>query len=112
MHRFTRLTNAFSRKVENHEAAVAFHYMLYNFARVHQTLRVTPAMGAGIADHVWTPDEIVRLLDQGVLCRIGRLFYDVGFICSASALYLLSKLMRHPPYEASAQIIRGGDALD
>jgi IS1 family transposase len=61
--RFTRLTNAFSKKVENHEAAVALHFMHYNFARVHQTLRVTPAMEAGVADHVWGLEEIVRLLD-------------------------------------------------
>ena len=62
MRRFTRLTNAFSKKVENLEAAVALHYMHYNFARVHQTLRVTPAMEAGIADHVWGLEEIVGLL--------------------------------------------------
>jgi hypothetical protein len=64
MRRFTRLTNAFSKKVENHKAAVALHFMHYNFARVHQTLRVTPAMEAGIADHVWSIAEIVGLLDQ------------------------------------------------
>lgn len=62
MRRFTRLTNAFSKKVENHEVAIALHYMYYNFARIHQTLRVTPAMEAGIADHVWTLQEIVALL--------------------------------------------------
>ena len=62
MRRFTRLTNAFSKKIENHEAAIALHYMHYNFARVHQTLRVTPAMEAGIADHVWNLGEIVGLL--------------------------------------------------
>ena len=62
MRRFTRLTNAFSKKIENHEAAIALHYMHYNFARVHQTLRVTPAMEAGIANHVWTLEEIVGLL--------------------------------------------------
>jgi IS1 family transposase len=62
MRRFTRLTNAFSKKIENHEAAIALHYMHYNFARVHQTLRVTPAMEAGIAKHVWTLEEIVGLL--------------------------------------------------
>jgi IS1 family transposase len=62
MRRFTRLTNAFSKKIENHEAAVALHYMHYNFARVHQTLRVTPAMEAGISNHVWTLEEIVGLL--------------------------------------------------
>jgi len=63
MRRFTRLTNAFSKKIENHEAAVALHYMHYNFARVHQTLRVTPAMEAGISNRVWTLREIVDLLD-------------------------------------------------
>jgi len=63
MRRFTRLTNAFSKKLENHEAAIALHFMHYNFARVHQTLRVTPAMQAGISDHVWNLGEIVRLLD-------------------------------------------------
>ena len=62
MRRFTRLTNAFSKKIENHEAAIALHYMHYNFARVHQTLRVTPAMEAGITDHIWSIEEIVGLL--------------------------------------------------
>jgi len=63
MRRFTRLTNAFSKKVDNHKAAVALHYMHYNFARIHQTLRVTPAMEAGVSDHVWSLEEIVGLLD-------------------------------------------------
>lgn len=62
MRRFTRLTNGFSKKVANHEAAVALHFMHYNFARVHQTLRITPAMEAGISDHIWTIREIVELL--------------------------------------------------
>jgi hypothetical protein len=62
MRRFTRLTNAFSKKIENHEAAIALHYMHYNFARVHQTLRVTSAMEAGISNHVWSLEEIVGLL--------------------------------------------------
>lgn len=64
MRRFTRLTNAFSKKVDNLKAAVALHFMHYNFARVHQTLRVTPAMEAGVADHVWSIEEIVGLLDS------------------------------------------------
>lgn len=64
MRRFTRLTNAFSKKMENLEAAVALHFMWYNFGRIHQTLRVTPAMQAGISDHVWTIEEIVSLLDS------------------------------------------------
>ncbi|HTV58027.1 MAG TPA: IS1 family transposase [Verrucomicrobiae bacterium] len=64
MRRFTRLTNAFSKKVQNLRHAVALHFMHYNFCRVHQTLRVTPAMEAGIADHVWSVGEIVGLLDK------------------------------------------------
>jgi len=62
MRRFTRLTNAFSKKVENLACAVALHFMYYNFCRVHQTLRVTPAMEAGVADHVWGIEEILQLL--------------------------------------------------
>ena len=62
MRRFTRLTNAFSKKLENHEAAIALHYMHYNFCRVHKTLRVTPAMEAGLAGHVWSVEELVGLL--------------------------------------------------
>lgn len=63
MRRFTRLTNAFSKKLDNHKAAVALYFMWYNFARIHQTLRVTPAMEAGISDHVWSAEEIERLAD-------------------------------------------------
>ena len=64
MRRFTRLTNGFSKKVENHAAAVALHYMNYNFARIHKTLRVTPAIEAGISDHVWSLEEVVGLLES------------------------------------------------
>ena len=64
MRRFTRLTNAFGRKIENHAAAISLHMMYYNFARVHQTLKTTPAVAAGVADHVWTVEEIVALLDS------------------------------------------------
>jgi IS1 family transposase len=63
MRRFTRLTNAFSKKFVNHEYAVALHFMHYNFARLHQTLRSTPAMKAGITDHLWSIEEIVRLAE-------------------------------------------------
>jgi IS1 family transposase len=62
--RFTRLTNAFSKKVENHTAAVALFFMYYNFGRKHQTLGTTPAVKAGIADHIWSIDEIVALADS------------------------------------------------
>jgi IS1 family transposase len=64
MRRFARLTNAFSKKVENHVAALSLYFMYYNFCRVHQTLRVTPAMEAGISDHVWSVAEIVSLLTE------------------------------------------------
>jgi IS1 family transposase len=64
MRRFTRLTNGFSKKIENHAAAVALHMMHYNFARKHQTLGTTPAVAAGVADHIWTIEEIVGLLGE------------------------------------------------
>ena len=64
MRRFTRLTNAFSKKVENHAHSVALHYMHYNFCRVHQTLRCTPAMEAGLTDHVWSVEELCSLLPR------------------------------------------------
>lgn len=63
MRRFTRLTNAFSKKLENHIASIAIHYMHYNYVRVHQSLRVTPAMEAGVSDHVWSIAELIALLD-------------------------------------------------
>lgn len=62
MKRFARLSNGFSKKLENHMAAVSLHYMHYNFCRVHQSLRVTPAMEAGVADHVWSIEEVIALL--------------------------------------------------
>ncbi len=64
MRRFTRLTNAHSKKLENHQAAIALHFMHYNFARINQALRVTPAMAAGVTDHLWEVEEIVGLLDE------------------------------------------------
>jgi IS1 family transposase len=62
MRRFTRLTNGFSKKVENLEHAVALHFMHYNFCRIHQSLRVTPAMEAGVTDHVWDIEDILELI--------------------------------------------------
>jgi len=62
MRRFTRLTNGFSKKIENHAHAVALHFMYYNFCRIHKSLRVTPAMEAGITDKVWNIEDIVGLL--------------------------------------------------
>lgn len=62
MRRFTRLTNGFSKKIENHQHAIALHFMYYNFCRIHKSLRVTPAMEAKVSDHVWEIAEIVNLL--------------------------------------------------
>ena len=64
MRRFTRLTNGFSKKLENHGHQVALYFMHYNFCRVHKTLRVTPAMEAGLTDHVWTLEELCGLLPE------------------------------------------------
>ncbi|MBL8859512.1 MAG: IS1 family transposase [Planctomycetes bacterium] len=64
MRRFTRLTNGFSKKVENLAHAVALHFVHYNFCRMHQTLKSTPAQAAGLADHRWSMEELVGLLDS------------------------------------------------
>jgi IS1 family transposase len=64
MRRFTRLTNGFSKKVENHAHMVALHCVFYNFVRIHKTLRVTPAMAAGVTDRLWNVSDIVALLEQ------------------------------------------------
>jgi IS1 family transposase len=69
MRRFTRLTNGFSKKLVNHGHAVALYFLHYNFCRVHRTLRVTPAMEAGIADHVWALEELVALLESDDLAN-------------------------------------------
>lgn len=63
MRRFTRLTNGFSKKIENHEHAVALHFMYYNFAHIHKTLKVTPAMEAGVTSKLWNLEDIVKLLE-------------------------------------------------
>ena len=63
MRRFTRLTNAFSKKIENHRHSVALHYFYYNFVRIHSSLRVTPAMAAGVTDKLWSIEDMVALLE-------------------------------------------------
>jgi hypothetical protein len=63
MRRFTRLTNGFSKKVENHIHAIALHFMHYNFVRIHKSLRCTPAMEAGVSKKLWSIEDIVALLD-------------------------------------------------
>ena len=62
--RFTRLTNAFSKKVENHAHSVAIHFMHYNFVRIHQSLRVTPAMAAGISNKLWSLIDMVSVIEE------------------------------------------------
>ncbi len=69
MRRFTRLTNAFSKKVGNHAAAIALHTMYYNFVRIHQTLKVTPAMAAGVTDKLWEMEDLVAMLEQWELAN-------------------------------------------
>ena len=72
MRRFTRLTNAFSKKVENHAAAISLHFMHYNFCRVHKTLGTTPAVAAGLIDHVWKIDEMIAVLEEAEATPIRR----------------------------------------
>jgi hypothetical protein len=62
LRRYTRLTNAFSKKIENHCAALAIFYMYYNFVRIHQTLRMSPAMAAGVTDRLWSIEDLIGLL--------------------------------------------------
>lgn len=64
MRRFTRLTNAFSKKMENHAATIALHSMYYNFVRIHQTLKMSPAMAAGVTDKLWEVSDVVQLLED------------------------------------------------
>lgn len=64
MHRFTRLTNAFSKKVENHAHAVALHFMHYNFVRIHQTLKIARAMTTKVTDRAWKIGDIVNVLEE------------------------------------------------
>jgi IS1 family transposase len=71
MRRFTRLTNAFSKKIQNHAAMVAIYAVHYNFARIHKTLRITPAMAAGLSDHVWSLEEII-LIAEGYMPQPGK----------------------------------------
>jgi hypothetical protein len=65
--RYTRLTNAFSRKFENHWAATILSYCWYNFGRVHKSLRMTPAMAAGVSDHIWSVREMLEAAEGDIL---------------------------------------------
>lgn len=72
MRRFTQLTNGFGKKIENLEYSVALHFMHYNFGRIHKSLRVTPAMAAGISGHVWSLEEIAALVPEPVAKKRGN----------------------------------------
>ncbi|UGA47227.1 DDE-type integrase/transposase/recombinase [Bradyrhizobium quebecense] len=93
MRRFTRLTNAFSKKVENHAAAIALHTMYYNFVRIHQTLKVTPAMAAGVTDKLWEMGDLVAMLEQWELANFKPEYqfvvrrYAIGKGCSVSVVW-------------------------
>ena len=76
MRRFTRLTNAFSKKIENLTAAVSLHFAYYNFCRVHKTLGTTPAVAAGITDHVWKLHELIALLEEAERVPVRRGSYN------------------------------------
>src|SRR5437868_10298150 len=71
MRRFTRLTNGFSKKIDNHRLACALYFIHYNFARIHQTLRITPAMAAGLSDHVRSEEHTSELQSRfDLVCRL------------------------------------------
>ncbi len=72
MRRFTRLTNGFSKSVENHAHAVALHFMYYNFVRIHKTLRCTPAMAAGITSRLWEVSDIVALVEKAEISIVSK----------------------------------------
>jgi hypothetical protein len=73
MRRFTRLTNGFSKKAENHAYSVAIHFMHYNFVRIHQSLRITPAMAAGVTSKLWSMIDMVRVIEDWEARRAPRL---------------------------------------
>jgi len=70
MRRFTRRTNAFSKKWENHVHMVAFYTVFYNFVRIHKTLRTSPAMAAGVADRLWSMEDVAALVENGEVQKL------------------------------------------
>ena len=78
MRRFTRLTNAFSKKVENHVHTLALYFVWYNFVRHHKTLRVTPAMAAGVADRLWSMADVAALVEAAAPKPAARAVQEAG----------------------------------
>jgi len=72
MRRFTRLTNAFSKKIENHFHALSLYFVFYNFVRIHKTLKATPALAAGLSDRLWSMEDIVTLIDNADVQRVTK----------------------------------------
>ena len=111
MRRFTRLTNAFSKKVENHAAAIALHTMYYNFVRIHQTLRVTPAMAAGVADKLWEVSDIVTMLEQWELANFKPEYQFVVRQYAIGKGHSVSVLWRGGEVDTIFGFEKEGDAL-
>ncbi len=108
MRRFTRLTNAFSKKLEHHAYAVALHQMYYNFVRIHQTLKVTPAMAAGVTQKLWEVSDIVgveawetALANQGASYEVERVAIGNGYKVRRIERYETTKVEFFPMIEAA-----------
>jgi IS1 family transposase len=112
MRRFTRLTNGFSKKIENHAYAVALHQMFYNFVRIHQTLKVTPAMAAGVTDKLWDVSDIIAVVDEwederranGIQYQIEKSRIGDG--------YLVRKMVRYAEPVTAYGFVSPGEAQD
>lgn len=112
MRRFTRLTNAFSKKVENHAAAIALHTMYYNFVRIHQTLKVTPAMAAGVMDKLWEMDDVVELVEQWEAVNNSSAIHFVVRRWAIGGGYYVSVLKRGVEVDSISGFASEQEALD
>jgi IS1 family transposase len=112
MRRFTWLTNAFSKKVENHAAAIALHTLYYNFVRIHQTLKVTPAMAAGVTDKLWEMEDLVVMLEQWELTNFKPEYQFVVRQYAIGKGHSVSVLWRGGEVDSIFGFEREADALD